>query len=120
MPLTSKPEEEADKVAELEETYLRYDVLLSLQLDNTANRVVDSDERHEIVTRENNIDRALLQLVIRCCIEEDQAAKALEICGLFKQKRSLDLAARAAVKYDRVVLANKIGELRDAMELDDN
>lgn len=116
MPISNKPEEEADKVAELEETYLRYNTLLSLQQDRANGRILDSEEQVEIVNRRNNVDRALLQLVIKACIEEDQAAKALEICGLFTQRRSLDLAARAAIKYNRQVLADKIGELRDQME----
>jgi len=73
----------------------------------------------EIANRENNIDRALLQLLMMAC-KEDKDEKALEICGLFRQKRTLDMAVKVAVKYERTVLAGKIGESRDTMELEED
>jgi chromosome transmission fidelity protein 4 len=99
---------------------MRNSVLLSLQQDSAAARVIGSEERLEIVDRENMIDRALLQLLMVACKEEDQGAKALEICGLFTQKRTLDMAVKVAVKYERSVLAGKIGELRDKMEMEED
>lgn len=94
-------------------------MLLALQQDGTAARVTDADERMAMAKRENAIDKALLQLLILECKEEDHGEKALEICGLFRQRRTLDMAIKAAVKYEQAVLAEKIGELRDAMELED-
>ena len=70
--------------------------------------------------RDNNIDKTLIQLLVLECKEEDRGAKALEICGLFRQKRSLDMAIKVAVKYNRTVLAQKIGELRDRMEMEED
>jgi chromosome transmission fidelity protein 4 len=121
IPLSNSPaEEEPNSANALEETYVRNSVLLSLQQDSAAARVIGSEERLEIVDRENKIDRALLQLLMLACKEEDQGAKALEICGLFTQKRTLDMAVKVAVKYERSVLAGKIGELRDRMEMEED
>ncbi|KAA8894235.1 WD40-repeat-containing domain protein [Sphaerosporella brunnea] len=122
VPLSSKPaeNEEPNSADALEETYMRNSVLLSLQQDSAAARVLGSEERFEIVDRENKIDRALLQLLMMACKEEDQGAKALEICGLFTQKRTLDMAVKVAIKYERSVLAGKIGELRDKMEMEED
>jgi len=97
---------------------VRNSILLSLQQDNASARSLTSEERLEIIDRENGIDRALLQLLMMACKEEDQGAKALEICGLFRQKRTLDMAVKVAVKYDRSVLAGKIGELRNSLEME--
>jgi chromosome transmission fidelity protein 4 len=52
------------------------------------------------------------------CQDDDRGAKALEICGLFRQKRTLELAVKVAVRYGKLVLAEKIGELRGNMEMD--
>jgi chromosome transmission fidelity protein 4 len=123
IPLSNKPAEtleEPNSADALEETYMRNSVLLSLKRDSAAARVVDAEERLEIVDRENKIDRALLQLLMMTCKEEEQGAKALEICGLFSQKRTLDMAVKVAVKYERPVLAGKIGELRDKMETEED
>ena len=98
---------------------MRHGVLLSLQQDSAEARIIETQEQLDISNRENNIDRALLQLLMMACKEEEQGAKALEICGLFRQRRTLDMAVKVAVKYERSVLASKIGELRDAMDLED-
>lgn len=103
---------------ELEETRLRHDILLSLQKDTAAATAIDVEERVEISNRENNIDRALLQLMMLVCREDGQGAKALDICGLFTQKRTLDMASKVAQKYDHQVLAGKIEELRNEMDED--
>ncbi|KAF8544478.1 hypothetical protein BDD12DRAFT_772341 [Trichophaea hybrida] len=123
IPLSNKSAEEPEQATSadaLEETYLRHGVLLSLQQDSAAARILNIEERMEISNRENNIDRALLQLLMMACKEEDKGERALEICGLFRQKRTLDMAVKVAVKYERTVLAGKIGELRDSMELEED
>jgi len=121
IPLTSKNEqpEEPNSTEALEETYMRHGVLLSLQQDSAEAGTIETQEQLDISNRENNIDRALLQLLMMACKEEEQGAKALEICGLFRQRRALDMAVKVAVKYERSVLARKIGELRDVMDLED-
>jgi len=121
IPLTGKPTEtvaEPNGSDALEETYVRNSILLSLQQDSATARSLTADERMEIVERENGIDRALLQLLLMACKEEDQEAKALEICGLFVQKRTLDMAIKVAAKCDRSVLVRKIGDLRNSLVME--
>ncbi|KAI5796779.1 WD40-repeat-containing domain protein [Pyronema domesticum] len=121
LPLTNIPLKEGatSTPEDLEETYLRHSTLLALQHDSAAARVLDVDERVDIANKENSIDRALIQLLMLACKEEDQNEKALEICGLFRQKRSLEMAVKVALKYDKGVLAGKIQEkIGEAMEED--
>ena len=120
LPLTAKPTApEAGSSEALEEQAMREGLLLSLQQDSTAARVLRSEEQVEMSQRENTIDRALLQLLMLTCKEEDHGAKALEVCGLFRQRRTLEIAVKVALKYERTVLARKIGELRDEMEMEE-
>jgi len=67
----------------------------------------------------NAIDKTLLQLLGLECQSEDYGPKALEICGLFRQRRTLELAIKVAVRFNQGVLAEKIGELRDRMEVEE-
>lgn len=101
-----------------EETIARETVLLSLLEDLVGTRPASSDEGHQKAQRENAIDKALLQLLAIEC-RDDHGEKALELCGLFRQPgRTLDLAVKIAVKYGRGVLAEKIGKLRESLDLD--
>lgn len=102
----------------LEENFVRHSVLLSLQEDSAAAMTDLGAEEHLNITNcENNVDRALLQLLMLACKDDDQGAKALEICGLFRQRRTLDMAIKVAIKYGRGVLVDKIERLKgDAME----
>ena len=111
----------------LRESYLRHGVLLSLHQDSAAARPSSADERAEMASRENKVDRALLQLLMLACKDDasasdggDGGARALEICGLFCQRRTLDMAVKVAVKYERRALADKIGLLRDSMDTDED
>lgn len=114
------PEEAPTTSDDLEECFLRDSVLLSLEADSAANRVLDASDRIAIAKRENAIDRALLQLLMLACKDEAMGARALEICGLFKQRRTLEMAGKVALKYERTMLAGKIAELRDEMEVEDD
>lgn len=74
-----------------------------------------------MASRENKVDRALLQLLMLACKDDgDSGARALEICGLFCQRRTLDMAVKVAVKYERRALADKIGLLRDSMDTEED
>lgn len=97
---------------------MRESVLLTLQEDYADNTVTTSSEKVEMTKRVNMIDKTLLQLLGMECQDEDHGAKALEICGLFRQPRTLEMAIKVAVRFGRTVLAGKIGELRDQMEKD--
>lgn len=94
-------------------------MLLSLQKDYGTHTVTSANEKMEMVKRENIIDKTLIQLLGLECQDEDHGAKALEVCGLFRQRRTLDLAIKVAVRFGRTVLAEKIGELRDETEVDE-
>ncbi|KAL7270941.1 DNA polymerase alpha accessory factor Mcl1 [Rhizina undulata] len=125
VPLSSKPNAENPASATpdagiLEETYVRESVLATLQEDLAGNATISGNDRLEMARRENNIDKTLIQLLMLECKDENRGAKALELCGLFRQKRSLDMAVKVAVKYNRTVLAQKIGELRDRMEMEED
>ncbi|KAI5787149.1 WD40-repeat-containing domain protein [Geopyxis carbonaria] len=102
----------------LEELYLRESLLLGLQADSAAHRVVTAEEGAQMAARETAIDRALVQLLMGACKDEKAGAKALEICGLFRMKRSLELAVKVALRYGQGVLAERIVQLRDEMEVD--
>lgn len=108
----------------LHETYLRHAVLLSLHQDSEAAGPSGADERAEMASRENKVDRALLQLLMLACKDDasagDGGARALEICGLFCQRRTLDMAVKVAIKYERRALADKIGLLRDSMDMEED
>ncbi|KAH8147278.1 uncharacterized protein LAJ45_08756 [Morchella importuna] len=120
IPLTSTAPSaaEAPKSDALEETFVRESVLHSLQEDFAAHTTTTTEEKRELVRCENIIDKTLLQLVAMECQDNDRGAKALEICGLFRQKRTLELAVKVAVRYGKLVLAEKIGELMGNMEMD--
>lgn len=94
-------------------------MLLSLREDYAEHTAIDSSDRMEMVKGENAIDKALLQLLGLECQDEDHGARALEICGLFRQRRTLELAIKVADRFKRGVLARKIGELRDQMETEE-
>ena len=100
-----------------EETVVRKSVFLSLLEDSVGTRPATSGEGHQKAQYENAIDKALLWLLAIEC-GNDHGEKALELCGLFRQPRTLDSAVKIAVKYQRGVLAEKIGKLRENSDLD--
>lgn len=92
-------------------------MLCSLQEDFAAYTTTTADQKSDLTRRENIIDKTLLQLVaMECQDDDDRGAKSLEICGLFKRKKTLELAVKVAIRYGKVVLAEKIRELMDDME----
>lgn len=103
----------------LQEEYVRSSVLVSLKEEHAASTATTAEDRMELGKLENAVDKALIQLLALACREDDKGERALEICSLFRQKRSWDLAIKVALKYDRMVLAEKIGERRDEMDLDE-
>ncbi|RPB00040.1 WD40 repeat-like protein [Choiromyces venosus 120613-1] len=109
----------SSKTDTLEETYVRESILLTLQEDFAAHATTDAEDRMEMSKRVNAIDKTLLQLLGLECQSEDYGPKALEICGLFRQRRTLELAIKVAVRFNQGVLAEKIGELRDRMEVEE-
>jgi len=103
----------------LEEKFVRESVLCSLQEDQVAATAATHIERADLARKEVAIDKILVQMLAVECKEEDKGAKALEIVSLMRQSRTLELAVKVAVKYDRMALAERISQMRGEMELDE-
>ena len=105
-------------MGDFEEKFIRESVLFSLADDLIAATAATHEERASLARKEVGIDKILLQMLALECQDEVQGDKALEIVGLMRQTRTLDIAMKVAVKYERTALAEKISELRDRMETD--
>lgn len=117
-PTDSETAARSDDSDSLEQTVVRESILYSLASDAAGSRVLDAEDRAALAKKESSIDRALLQLLMMVCKEDETTGgKALEICGLFRSpERSLDLAVKIAVKFDRIVLAGKIRKMKEELE----
>lgn len=94
-------------------------MLLSLKEDLISATAATHVEKTELARKEVGLDKILLQMLALECRDEDKGSKALEIVGLMRQSRTLDMAVKVAVKYERTTLAEKISQLRTEMDLDD-
>ncbi|KAF3941249.1 hypothetical protein ABW19_dt0208791 [Dactylella cylindrospora] len=126
IPVSNPPDEDESKndpMNKLEEAYVRDSVLVSLAEDLVEHTRATEDEKMEVTRRNVMIDKTLLQMLALECKEEDKNSKCLEIVGLMKQPRTLEMAAKVAEKYEKRPLAEKIQEmmyqLRNQMEEDD-
>lgn len=108
-------EEETNAAAavRLEEAFVRSSVLLGLMddvvqgLGERAGHAVKT----EVVKREIDVDKILLQLLaVECREGDDRGMKALEIVALLKDRsgKMLDAAAKVASRWGRAVLEDKI------------
>lgn len=100
----------------LEETYVRGSLMLSLLEDLLAATNETHSQRAELNRRENEVDKALLQLLnVECRAGEDRGMKALEIVGLMRDKggKMIEMAGRVADRFGRTVLREKIDELAE-------
>ncbi|KAJ6262178.1 hypothetical protein Dda_2983 [Drechslerella dactyloides] len=121
MPVSNPPEEDEaknDPMSKLEESFVRESVLLSLAEDLVEHTQATEDETLNVVKRNVVIDKTLLQILALECKDEEKNSKCLEIVGLMKQPRTLAMAVKVAVKYERHALAQKIEEMRNQMEED--
>ena len=114
--LTEDDEESNVQVgARLEETYVRSSVLLSL-LEDMVSAIQNPPHslRGELVRKEIDVDKVLLQLLaVECREGEDRGMKALEIVGLMKDRggKLIDAASKIAARYGRTVLEEKVREV---------
>jgi len=109
-------DEEESEVQKLEEQFVRHSVLLDLQGDLVENSKATSAQRTEVVQREVEVDKVLLQLLAAECREgEEKGMKALEIVGLLKDRtgRMLEAAGKIANRFGRDVLVDKITALAE-------
>ncbi|RVD88494.1 uncharacterized protein DFL_002677 [Arthrobotrys flagrans] len=121
VPVSNPPDEDQaknDPIAKLEESYVRESVLVSLAEDLVDSTRAEEHEKMDVVRRNVSIDKILLQMLVLECKDEEKQSKCLEIVGLMRQPRTLEMAIKVAVKYDRHALAEKIEEMRNQMEED--
>lgn len=108
-------EEETNAAAavRLEEAFVRSSVLLSL-VDDLVQGLGDRAghaQKTEVMKREIDVDKILLQLLaVECREGDDRGMKALEIVGLLKDRsgKMLEAAAKVAGRWNRTVLEEKI------------
>ncbi|ETI24123.1 hypothetical protein G647_03492 [Cladophialophora carrionii CBS 160.54] len=111
-------EENAAVATRLEESYVRSSVLLRLLDDlvqGTTERASHS-QKAELLRREVEVDKILLQLLaVECREGEERGMKALEIVRLLRDPsgKMLEAAAKVAGRWGRTVLEDKIREMAE-------
>ncbi|KIW99396.1 uncharacterized protein Z518_11384 [Rhinocladiella mackenziei CBS 650.93] len=110
-------EEETNAAAavRLEEVFVRSSILLGLwdDLVQSLGERAGHAQKTEVMRREIDIDKILLQLLaVECREGEERGMKALEIVGLLKDRggKMLEAAAKVAGRWGRTVLEDKIRE----------
>jgi chromosome transmission fidelity protein 4 len=100
----------------LEELYVRSSVMYSLQDDALAATRSTPSQRAILAKLENDVDKALLQLLgVECREGEERGMKCLEIVKLMRDRsgKMLDLAGKVAARFERDVLGEKIREIAE-------
>ncbi|KAK5275520.1 DNA polymerase alpha accessory factor Mcl1, partial [Exophiala xenobiotica] len=106
-------ETSAEAVVRLEESFVRSSTLLGL-VDDLVQGLGDRAghaQKTEVVKREIEVDKILLQLLaVECREGEERGMKALEIVGLLRDRsgKMLEAAAKVAGRWNRTVLEDKI------------
>jgi chromosome transmission fidelity protein 4 len=104
--------------AQLEESFVRNSVLLSLAQDFVS---PDLEEPHPRISecgrRLVELDKILLQLLaVECREGEDRGMKALDIVGLMQDRgaKLVEAAAKVAGRWGRELLVDKIEEMGES------
>ncbi|KIX99253.1 uncharacterized protein Z520_04829 [Fonsecaea multimorphosa CBS 102226] len=113
-----REESNAAAAARLEEAFVRSSVILGLLDDHvqSLDQRVSHSQKTEVVRREVEVDKILLQLLaVECREGEERGMKALEIVGLLKDRsgKMLEAAAKVAGRWGRTVLEDKIREVAE-------
>ncbi|KIV86613.1 hypothetical protein PV11_02213 [Exophiala sideris] len=106
-------ETNAAAAVRLEEAFVRSSVLLDLvdDLVQGQGERAGHAQKTEVMKRELDVDKILLQLLaVECREGDDRGMKALEIVGLLKDRsgKMLEAAAKVAGRWNRTVLEEKI------------
>ncbi|KAJ9604555.1 DNA polymerase alpha accessory factor Mcl1 [Cladophialophora chaetospira] len=115
-------ESNAAVATRLKETYVRSSVLLGL-LDDLVQGLgerASHSQKTEVMKRELDVDKILLQLLaVECREGEERGMKALEIVGLLKDRsgKMLEAAAKVAGRWGRTVLEDKIREVAERRQM---
>jgi chromosome transmission fidelity protein 4 len=102
------------EAAKLEESFVRNSVTISLLEDLLAATTATHSQRSDLIRKELEVDKVLLQLLaIECREGEERGAKALEIVSLMKDRsgKMVEAAGKVANRYGRSLLEEKIREL---------
>lgn len=100
----------------LEESFVRNSLMLSLLEDLISATNATHSQRTELSRREIEVDKALLQLLnVECREGEERGMKALEIVGLMRDRsrKMVEAAGKVAGRYGRGVLQEKIAEVAE-------
>lgn len=107
-------EGEEEERRKLEEKFVRETLLLELQDELVQNSRASREEKNDVVRREVEVDKLLLQLLAQECREgEERGMRALEIVGLMRDRtgRMVEAAGKIAGRFGRDVLGEKIMQL---------
>ena len=113
---TTDETEGKPEVQNLEESFVRNSLLLSLLQDQIGSTQATHSLRTELARREIEVDKSLLQLLnIECREGEERGMKALELVSLMKDTngKMIEAAGKVAARYERTVLQEKISELAE-------
>lgn len=122
IPISSQaPREETEDAPpvdgpKLEESFVRSSLMLSLLEDLLSATHASHGQQAELVRKEVEVDKVLLQLLnVECREGEDRGMKALEIVGLMRDRsgKMIEAAGKVASRYGRTVLEEKIMELAE-------
>ena len=109
-------EDDENETQRLEERFVRNSLLLDLQDDLVTNTDATHAQKSEVMQRQVDVDKVLLQLLAAECREgEERGMKALEIVSLLKDRsgRMLEAAGKIASRFGRDVLNEKIAALAE-------
>ncbi|KIW13584.1 hypothetical protein PV08_08773 [Exophiala spinifera] len=106
-------ETNAAAAVRLEEAYVRTSVMLGLMDDlvQSLGERAGHAQKTEVMKREIDVDKLLLQLLaVECREGEERGMKALDIVGLLRDRsgKMLEAAAKVAGRWNRTVLEDKI------------
>ena len=113
----SAEETNAAAGARLEESFVRHSTLLTLAEDTVGGGDDTHAAKTEVLRREIEVDKLLLQLLaVECREGEERGMKALEVVKLMRDPagKMVEAAAKIAGRYGRGVLEDKIREWAEA------
>lgn len=101
---------------QLEESFVRSSIMLSLMEDLVSATTASHAHRTEVARKEIEVDKVLLQLLaVECREGEERGMRALELVGLMRDRggKMIDAAGKVAGRFGRTVLEEKIRELAE-------
>ncbi|KAF2717943.1 WD40 repeat-like protein [Polychaeton citri CBS 116435] len=111
-----EPDIEVTRQRDLEEQFVRQNLLHSLVQDLVEHTNATSAQKAEVTMLEREADKTLLQLFASECREgEERGMKALEIATLMLDRtgKMLEAAQKVAARFNRDVLKEKITQLAE-------